>query len=482
MRFFGPVFYPLGLLLLALAGAMAIAGGVDLLNEGVRVSGFFVSAAVTAFFGAAFTFMFRGVTVSLGLRQGFILTALAWIVASVFGAMPFLFGPLALGPADAVFESVSGLTTTGSTVLTSLNTMPDSILIWRSFLQWLGGIGIIGMSIVMLPFLQVGGMQLFEIERSDSGDKVLPRPAQMASGILGVYVGLTLLCTILYAVFGMHLFEAFNHAMTTMATGGYAVTDSSFGAYSPAAQWTAVVFMTLAALPFLLYLRLLVGGADSRKLFGSSQVQAFIAFLIAATVVLSLWLIMNGHAAEAAIRHSAFNIVSVVTTTGYASVDYSLWGPFPVVFFFALTFIGGCTGSTAGGIKIFRFEILFRLVGRRFLRLVAPNRVIPENYGGKPITQRIKDDVMTFFALFFVCFLATALILAMTGLDFITSLSGAATAIANVGPGVGPVIGPAGNFSTLGDTAKWTLSFAMLLGRLELFPLLVFLSPAFWRS
>lgn len=481
MRFLSPVFYPLGLLLLALAGAMFLTAWLDVANAGWRWSGFFLSSFFTAFAGAALALMFRGARIRLTLRQGFLLTVVAWFTASMFGALPFVFGPLKLSLADAVFESVSGLTTTGSTVLSGLNDMPASILLWRSFLQWLGGIGIIGMSIALLPFLQVGGMQLFEIERSDGPDKVLPRPGQIAAGILGIYVAMTVACAVLYEVFGMSMFEAANHAMTTIATGGYAVLDSSFGGYGAAIQWTGTVFMSLAALPFLLYLRLLVGGSESARLFLDSQVRLFLAlaFMIAST--LALWLMMHGHGIEFSLRQSFFNVVSVITTTGYASADYTLWGAFPAALFFVITFIGGCTGSTSGGIKIFRFEILSRLVNWRFKRLTSPNRVIPETYGGKRIDQKLKDDVITFFALFILCFLAIALVLAFLGLDFVTAFSGSATALTNVGPGLGGIIGPAGNFQSLPDAAKWTLVFAMLLGRLELFPILVFLSPAYWR-
>lgn len=481
MRFLSPVFYPLGLLLLALSGAMFLTAWVDVANAGWRWSGFFMSAFFTGFAGAALAMMFRGAKIRLTLRQGFLLTVVAWFTASLFGALPFIFGPLSLSLSDAVFESVSGLTTTGSTVLSGLNDMPASTLIWRSFLQWLGGIGIIGMSIALLPFLQVGGMQLFEIERSDGPDKVLPRPGQIAAGVLGVYVAITVVCAVLYDIFGMSLFEAANHAMTTIATGGFAVLDSSFGGYGPAAQWTATFFMAAASMPFLLYLRLLVGGADSTRLFLDSQVRLFLLIVLVLTGVLAVWLMFNGHPFEFSVRQAAFNIVSVISTTGFASADYTLWGTFPVALFFIVTFIGGCTGSTSGGIKIFRFEILSRLVTWRFQHLTSPNRVIPELYGGKKLPQELKDDVATFFALFVLCFLGIALALALMGLDFTTALSGAATAVANVGPGLGEIIGPAGNFSTLPGAAKWLLAFGMLLGRLELFPVLVFLSPAYWR-
>jgi trk system potassium uptake protein TrkH len=480
--FFKPVLYVFGLLLTILGVAMFVPGLVDYLHGDVDWTGFVIGGCVTALIGLQTAFTNRIDAVALSRRQAFLLTGLSWTGIAAGSAFPFVFSRLHLSYTDAFFEAISGLTTTGSTILTGLDMAPPGILLWRSLLQWLGGIGIIMMAIAMLPFLRVGGMQLFRMESSDTHEKVVSNVATLGWAVLSIYIGLTLACGLLYALGGMTVFEAVNHAMTTMSTGGYSTSDASLGHFSSLyINWVAVAFMTAASLPFALYVRALRGRPG--LLFMDVQVRSFIGGLVVVTAVMSLWLILHNHTLSPweAISHMALNVVSVVTTTGYASLDYTLWGPLAVSAFFALTFVGGCTGSTAGGIKIFRFLVSWRLFRAHIHRLMSPHAVEVPRYGG----QRLTDDVSTSVLLFFFVYIGTVgaltLFLAALGLDWVTAISGAATAVSNVGPGLGPIIGPAGNFSALSDAAKWGLSAGMLLGRLEFFSLLVLVMPRFWR-
>lgn len=478
-----PVLYVLGLLISVLGLSMAIPGVVDLAVGDVDWIGFFIGAGVTFLMGGLLVLSNRTEQVTLSLRQAFLLTVGGWVFMAAFSAIPFVFSRLELSYTDAFFEAISGLTTTGSTILTGLDTAPPGILVWRSILQWLGGIGIIMMAIVLLPFLRVGGMQLFRMESSDRSEKVIARVGRLGVAILTVYVALTIACAIAYKLAGMTLFEAINHALTTLSTGGYSTSDGSMGHWqSPVIHWICTIFMAAGALPFVLYLKAFHGGGALAPLL-DRQVRTFLGFLAVVTVVLSAWLwLVDKVPPFEALTLVAFNVTSVVTTTGFATADYTLWGAFAVAAFFALTFVGGCTGSTSGGIKIFRFQVSWVLFTVHLRRLMSPNAVVVRSYNG----QRIGDDVAISVLLFFFVYVGAvgsiALVLGLLGLDWVTAISGAATAVSNVGPGLGTIIGPAGNFATLPDMAKWALAVGMLLGRLEFFTVLVLLSPAFWRS
>ncbi|MBK1698179.1 TrkH family potassium uptake protein [Rhodovibrio salinarum] len=477
-----PVGFLISLLLASLSVAMLIPAAVDLAYGNPDWHSFLVAAAVTLSVAGMGGLTTRGGPLEIGVRQAFVLTATAWIATAVFAALPLSFSSLGLSYTDALFEAMSGLTTTGSTVLTGLDTMPPGLLLWRSLLQWMGGIGIIVLGMAILPFLRVGGMQLFHTESSDRSDKVLPRPGQIATAIGSVYLALTAACTLAYIAAGMSGFDAINHAMTTVATGGYSTSDGSLGTWrEPAVHWIATVFMLAGSLPFALYVRTLQRRPDS--LFRDSQVRVFLAVLAAIVAGLALWLSASGQASGMdAVRLAAFNVVSVATTTGYAVADYGQWGGFAVALFFVLTFVGGCTGSTAGGIKIFRFEILVRMVSRLMAGLQTPHRIYPLTYRSVPLSDDVTTGVIAFFTFFIGTFGILALALGFFGMDFTTALSGAATAIANVGPGLGERIGPAGNFADLPDTVKWLLAAGMLIGRLEVFTLFVLFTPAFWRA
>ncbi len=477
-----PIFFIIGYLLLVLAGAMLVPMLADLAADNEDWQVFAVSSALTLFFSVLLILTNRQTGVVLTLRQTFVLTSLAWIVVCLFSSLPFMLSSLRLGFADGFFEAMSGLTTTGSTVIIGLSELPPGILLWRSLLQWLGGIGIVGMGIVILPFLRVGGMQLFRSESSDKSDKVVPRAADLALAFGWIYLGMTVACAILLGLSGMGTFDAICHAMTAVSTGGFSTQDASIGYWQqPAVHWVLIVFMLLGSLPFVRYISLVRG--ETTPLLRDSQVRLFLLFILAVSLALAVYLgVTTDTPAMESLRLATFNVVSVISTTGYASADYSTWGPPAVALFFVLLFTGGCTGSTTGGVKMLRYEILWLALRTQMTRLFSPRRVMPLSYNGKPVDADVIISVMSFLALYLGITFLFSILVAMTGLDLVTSVTGVAQALGNVGPGLGPVIGPAGNFRPLEDEAKWLLSLAMLLGRLELFTLLVMLSPSFWRT
>jgi len=478
---FRPILFIIGILMSTLALAMCLPAVADAAVKNPDWEVFALAAAFTLLIGVMLMLTARSRARNLNQRQAFILTALSWTIIPAFGALPFTFSELELSYTDAFFEAMSGITTTGSTVLTGLDFAPPGILIWRALLQWLGGIGIIAMAIAILPMLQVGGMQLFRMESSDSSDKVLPRAAQLITYIGFIYLGMTMMCALSYWLAGMRGFDAVAHAMTTIATGGFSTSDQSIGHFASASIDTiAVVFMLLGSLPFVLYLRALRGNPGS--LWRDSQVHWFLAIVLVAVSAMAFHLSLNnGFGLREAFRLASFNVVSIITGTGYATTDFGLWGTFGLTLLFFMMFVGGCAGSTTCGIKVFRFQVLYATAVTQIRRLLEPHGVFISYYNGKPIPYSVGDSVMSFFFLYALCFAVIAIGLGMIGLDFLTAMSGAATAISNVGPGLGDVIGPAGTFASLPDSAKWLLSLGMLLGRLELFTILVMLAPAFWR-
>ncbi len=443
---------------------------------------FALSAALTLFVGGALVLTNRARGVRLTIRQAFVLTTASWVVLAAFASLPFAFSDLGLSFTDAFFEAMSGITTTGSTVISGLDSAPPGILLWRALLQWLGGIGIIVVAVGVLPVLRIGGMQLFRMESSDTSEKVLPRVTQVAAGIGLIYIALTAICAASYRLAGMTSFESVAHAMTTIATGGFSTSDASVGHFDSAPiEWIATVFMVTGALPFVLYLQAVRGKPG--LLIRDSQVQWFLSIVAVGILALAAWQwLENGSALGLAIQQAAFNVISIITGTGYATTDFSQWGGFALAAFFLFMFIGGCAGSTSCGIKVFRFQVLYATARVQMSRLTQPHGVFIPLYNRRPISEAVAASVMGFFFLFVVCFAVLALLLGMLGLDFLTSVSGAASAMANVGPGLGETIGPAGTFAALPDAAKWLLAAGMLLGRLELFTVLVLFTPAFWRG
>ncbi len=475
------VSFAIGCQLMLLAVAMLPSMAVDYLGGSADWAGFLAASAITFVTGSLLVLTTLGTTEPLPLKSAFALTSLSWLAAAFFGAIPFELGPFHLSLADALFESISGLTTTGSTVITGLDTAPHGLLLWRSSLQWLGGIGIVVTALVMLPFLRVGGMQLFRTESSDRSEKLLPSMTSIVRQIVAAYVVLTLACALSLFLVGFTAFEAVNHAFTTLATGGFSTRDTSVGGFAnPAAEWIMTLFMAAAALPFMRYVA--VANGRPELLLRDSQVRTFFGILGIAILVLASWLVVGlGRPWPEALRAAAFNATSVMTTTGFASEDYTLWGAPAIAFFLALTIVGGCTGSTAGGIKIFRFEILWTSARLYVMSLFLPSRVSRPRYAGRPVDTEIIVAVLSFVFFFMGTWGLTTVLMGALGADLVTAISASATALANVGPGLGPLVGPAGNFQPLTDPMKWLLSVAMLLGRLEFFTVLVLLHPDFWR-
>ncbi len=416
---------------------------------------------------------------SLDLRQAFLVTIFGWLTVSILGAIPML--GVQIGFVDALFESVSGLTTTGSTILTGLDSLPPGLLLWRALLQWVGGIGIIAMATLILPMLRVGGMQLFKIESSDTSSEKVTNAITTMWLLMLIYLGLTVLCGVLFYTFGMNGFDAVTHAMATLSTGGFSTHDASFGFFKDLRlEWVATFFMFCGSLPFLLYIKALQG--NPWKLFSDSQVRVFFLSLVLIILAVSVWQIQTRDITiQAAFANAAFNITSVVTTTGFATEDYTKWGFGASGLFLVLMFMGGCTGSTSGSIKIYRYQILHIIVRAHIKRLISPHRVVPLSYNGKSVSEEVSFSVLAFFAVFIGTIAVVTVGLSFMGLDIITAYSAAVTAITNVGPGLGDVVGPAGNFASLTDPAKILLTVTMLAGRLEILALLVAFDSDFWR-
>ena len=478
---FRPILLALGLMVCFVAVAMLIPMAVDYADGHSSAHVFALSALITLFVGVLMVlFAHDRRPVRAGLREGFLLTTLSWTLVSAFAAIPFI--GLGLSAADAYFESVSALTATGATVIVKLDSQPRGILLWRALLQGIGGIGIIVFAILVLPFLRIGGMQLFQTESSDRSEKVVPRAFHLVSGICGIFGLLLVACTMTYLMLGMTPFDAICHALATVSTGGFSTHDASFGHFnSPALDWAAVLFMISGALPFVVYIKALRG--DTEALWRDAQVRGLLKLLVVASLGLAVYLALTRDVGFAdAVRLATFNVVSIVTTTGFVNTDYTTWGPFAIGVFFLLIFVGGCSGSTSGGIKIYRLQVAWLLTRAHLQHLISPNRIVTLLYNGRRLPEDVPFSVVAFLALYMATIGVFTVVLAAMGLDLLTALSSAATAVSNVGPGLGDIVGPAGTFATLPMGAKWVLSFAMLLGRLELFTVLVLFRPEFWRS
>jgi len=378
---------------------------------------------------------------------------------------------------------MSGITTTGSTIITNLDNAPKGILIWRAILQWLGGIGVIVMAITVLPLLNVGGMQLFRMESSDTTEKILPRAREVTIIISIIYLTLTFACGAAYWLVGMNIFDSIAHSMTTIATGGFSTYSSSIGYFqNPKIEIIAIIFIVLGSMPFIAYLKFVKG--DQKIFFKDVQIKGLIYIFIVSILLMLLYLLLSNKEYSFAenLRISTFNVVSILSGTGYVTSDFSLWGKFPLIFFLFLMFIGGCAGSTTCGIKIFRFQILGLFILNQIKKLIYPHGIFPMKYNNEKISNPFIYSIITFIFLYFFIFFILAALLSLNGLDFVTALSGSASAISNVGPGLGDVIGPNGNFSDLPNFSKLSLSLGMLLGRLELFAVLVLFFPSFWKN
>jgi len=383
---------------------------------------------------------------------------------------------------DAFFESMSGITTTGSTIISNLEVAPKSILLWRAMLQWLGGIGIIVMAITLMPIMNVGGMQLFKISNNDSSEKILPKSKEVALRLIYVYLGLTTLCALTYKIFGMNFFDSFTHSMTTIATGGFSNYNNSIGHFnSVSIEISSMIFIILGSLPFIAYIKFLNG--NKRIFISDVQIKSFIKIIIFSIIILFIYLLFQGkNFEEINLRTISFNVISILTGTGYVTGEFDGWGNFPLIFFLALMFIGGCAGSTTCGIKIFRIQILYVFITNQLKKIIYPKGIFLIKYDQNNVNDKFLASIISFIYLYLIIFFLITAFLSLSGLDFMTAISGAATSISNVGPGLGSTIGPSGNFSSLPEISKWILSLGMILGRLELFAILVLFLPSFWRN
>lgn len=479
---FRPVFYVVGLLVAALGVTMLFPMFADLWYGNGHWFTFLQSAVLTIVFGGMVALSSaNGISGGLSRRQTFLLTALVWLTLPVFGALPFVFGATASSVPDAFFEAMSGLTTTGATAIAKLGPLPEGLKLWRGILQWLGGVGIIVVAMVFLPELRVGGMQIFRSEGFDTSGKILPRAGEIARSISFIYIGLTIACALAYAFSGLSPFDALVHSMTTVSTGGMGNYNTSFAGFGALTQYVAVLFMVLAALPFVRFVQLLAGTAE--PLFVDPQIRAFLATIAIIVLLMASWAAArDGVVTEEAFRENLFNVVSIMTGTGYASADYMTWGSFPVMMFFFIGLIGGCAGSTSCSIKVFRYQLLFASIKSQIRQIHSPHGVFQPRYAGRAVSEDVLNSVMAFFIAFLLSMGLIAVALGFTGLDFVTSVSGAAAALANIGPGLGDEIGPAGNYAGLNDTAKWILAMAMYVGRLEILVVLTILSLKFWAD
>jgi trk system potassium uptake protein TrkH len=476
------VFFIIGNLLIILGVFMLLPYWVQILYEESSHS-FLSSSFITILIGALFVLANLQEEYRLNLKQTFLFSTFAWISIAGFGALPFILSDIDFSISDSFFESMSGITTTGSTVVANLDSSPKSILMWRAIMQWLGGVGIIVMAITVLPLLKVGGMQLFKIESSDKPEKILPRTSQIAFIIITTYLVLTFCCAFFYKILGMSLFDSIAHAMTTIATGGFSTHNDSIGYFNNSnIEIIATIFIILGSIPFITYLKFIKG---NRKIFFQDiQIKGLIYLFLLSTLIMFVYLFFNNNSILIIekIRIASFNVVSILSGTGYVTNDFSLWGKFPLIFFLFLMFIGGCAGSTACGIKIFRFQLLFLFLNNQVKKIIYPNNVFILKYNNQKITDNYMNSVIIFVFAYLFAFILTAMLLSITGLDFLSAISGAATSISNVGPGLGEMIGPNGNFKSIPEISKWILSFGMLLGRLELFAVLILFFPSFWRN
>ena len=475
------VFFTLGVLQIILGLSMIIPIITQFIFNELD-EGFIGSGIVCIIFGILFFLSNLDHNKKLNLQQAFLLTSLSWITIAIFGSLPFVFSSLNLSFTDAFFESMSGITTTGSTIITNLDSTPKAILLWRALLQWLGGIGIIVMSITLMPIMNVGGMQLFKISASHNAEKIFPKSKEISLKLITIYLSLTIICSIFYNIFGMNFFDSVTHSMTTIATGGFSNYNESIGYFdSTLIEFTSIIFIFLGSLPFIAYIKFLNG--DKKIFFTDSQIRLFFKITLISIIILIFYLILkNGNLDETNIISLSFNVISILTGTGYVTEDFSNWGNFSIIFFLVLMFIGGCAGSTTCGIKIFRIQILYQFISNQLKKIVYPRGVFLIKYEKNNIDDKFMSSIISFIYLYIIIFFIITALLSISGLDFVTSISGAATSISNVGPGIGENIGPNGNFSQLSSSSKWILSLGMIMGRLEIFGFLILFIPSFWRK
>ncbi len=479
---FRMIFRTLGVLLLVEGFFMLLSMGVALLYQGPDILSFLYSALASIATGSIAVLTNRNVKREIGKREGFIIVSLVWVIFSFFGSLPFMLSGSIPDLTNAFFETMSGFTTTGSSVLNDIESLPHGILFWRSLTQWLGGMGIIVLSLAILPMFGIGGMQLFSAEvPGPTPDKLNPKISQTAKSLWGLYVVFTLSETLLLWAGGMSLFDSINHSFTTMATGGYSTKQASIAHWDSAyIQYVIIFFMILAGTNFSLSYCAITG--KFRKVFENEEFKYYLLFIAGFTVLIFTGLFFSTQmGVEKTFRDSLFQVVSIITTTGFVTSDYLLWPPILTILIFALFFFGGSAGSTGGGIKIMRVVLLIKNSYYELRRMIHPNAVIPIRFNKHSVSESIITNVLAFFMFYFMVFFLSTIVFTLMDPDIESSMGAVATCLGNIGPGLGNV-GPMVNFANVEPIGKWFLSFLMLLGRLELFTVLVLFAPAFWKK
>jgi trk system potassium uptake protein len=471
----------IGKLLMILSGFMLLSTLWDFFDHQQVFVPVAISSLITFFTGFTFNYFTRkDDQKNIGKKEGYIIVTFTWISISLFGSLPFYLSGYIPSFTDAFFETISGFTTTGATILTDIEILPKSLLFWRSVTHWLGGMGIIVLTLAILPILGIGGMQLFVAEAAGTtATRLHPRITETAKRLWLIYVFFTGILTLLLLAGEMDLFEAINHAFSTMATGGFSTRNASIAAFGPYTHYVIILFMIIAGTNFGLLYFLLKG--QHHKLLNNEEFRFYILLILGFTVIFTISLLISHQlGVENAFRDSLFQIVSIITTTGFITANYLEWSGFLWFLLFLLMFTGGCIGSTAGGMKMVRHLLLFKNSSQEFKRLVHPNALFPTRLDGKTIAPEIIYNFLAFFLLYIVSFMIGGAIMSMLGLDFQTALGATAASLGNVGPGIGSV-GPIDNYAHIPAAGKWTLSFFMLIGRLELFTVLMLLTPSFWK-
>ena len=477
-----PVIHLLGLIAAALGATMAIPTLLDLLRGDPNWHGMFEAMIVTVLFASMVAIATHTPGhQSLGLREAWLLTAGLWFVIPAFGALPFILAAPSLSFTDAFFEAASGLTTTGSTVITGLDSAPQGLLLWRAMLNWLGGLGIVIIAMIFLPIMRVGGMQMFRAEGFDTFGKILPRAGDISRALLQVYALLTLLFAVVYAICGMPAFDALLHAFATISTGGFSTSDSSFGAFKGSAEYAATLFMLMSGLPFVRFVQLMRGNA--RPFLQDPQVRAYLTWYLGVCAIIVIWrMVASDEPDEQILRETMFTYASLLTGTGFGSAPLTSWGPFPLMMAFAVGMIGGCSGSSSGAISVFRWQVFGAALRAALRRLHSPHRFVVPHYDGKQLTEEVMNPLMIYFVGYVLISGISAEVISMTGVDFTSALFAVWTSIGNVGYGIGPMVDRTGTMIDFNDAATWVMSLDMLLGRLGLLAILVILLPRFWRD
>ena len=474
-----PVLMICGYFISVLGIAMLFPAMLDIYYTGVNWSIFLSSSIVTMFIGLSLFLANRGKIKDISIQQAYLLTVFSWSAVALLAGLPFVF--YGASWSDAIFEAASGISTTGASIYSNVEILPKSVLLWRALLSGLGGVGIVIFAIAMLPFLGIGGMQIFQRENSDVNEKFMPKISYIAKRIIGVYLILMLVCAISLKLAGMNWFDAICHTLTTISTGGFSTKNNSIGFFkSSTIEWVITLFMFLGAIPLTLYHSLLAT-KDVHSL-RSSQVVAFIKILAIYITIMTTWLVYSGvYAPFEALRYAAFNIVSIVTSTGYNSANWLSWGAFAATAFVVFALTGGCTGSTSGGVKIFRWQIVLAQLKRSFITTTEPNRLLPLKVDGITISHNVASSIFVFFIAYAFSVAVISLLVALSGVDFATAFSATIACITNSGPGNTQIIGPAGSYESLSSYVKILLSFTMILGRLEVLTVLVLFTKSFWR-